>query len=74
MGKNLDANSGGPEPSAKPGKGGDPSPCRAFYMITPGIIHVQRVVRYKRIPPAKSFTHSQFIFGAGNSDTQRYLT
>ena len=41
-------------------------------MLTPGIIHGQRVVRYKRIPPAKSFTHSQFLFGAGNSDAQRY--
>ena len=31
----------GPRASAKPGKGGAPSPCRAVYMINTGIIHGQ---------------------------------
>jgi hypothetical protein len=33
----------GPDPSAKTGTGGAPSPCRAFYMLTPGMIHGQLV-------------------------------
>jgi hypothetical protein len=70
MGKILDANSGDPEPSAKPGKGGDPSPCRAFYMITPGIIHVQCVVNEFRRHNPSSF--AKLFVGRGNSDTERY--
>jgi hypothetical protein len=71
MGKILDPNSGGPEPSAKPGTGGAPSPCRAVYMITPGIIHGRCAINeFRRQNP---LSRANLFVGRGNSDTERYL-
>jgi hypothetical protein len=53
----------GPEPSAKPGTGGDHSPCRAFLQAHSW--DNTSPVRCQRIPPAKSFIHSHHICGVG---------
>jgi hypothetical protein len=67
MGKILDPNSGGPEPSAKPGKGGAASPCRAVYMISAGIIHGQCAINeFRRQNPssiAKLFVVGKLGYG-----------
>jgi hypothetical protein len=62
MGKILDPNSGGPEPSAKLGKSGALYPAEFLYDRSWDNTCPVR----KRILPQKSFIHGQFIFGAGN--------
>jgi len=63
MGKILEPNSGGPEPSEKPGKG--ETPITLSSSLHDYCRNNTSPVRYKRIPPSKSFIEGQIICGAG---------